>query len=195
MKKTTKITLAIVVLLLICSYIYYEMAQPVSYEAEEVTKVVEEEPEENPVEKLANELATRILGTKVEELKKDVVEQIRKDESNVKFSATDVFYTHDPSRANWDECMRTGGRRNINCDSWGPLQFKITTIQHFYKTLYNKEISQKEALLIALDEEKAVSLAQDIIINVEGGVYEWTTAHNRTEYYNTVIPFIRDLEK
>ena len=191
MKKRLIITI-LVLLILSGGYYYAESTNTVT--ADNVVEV-NEVPEATKIEKKAHELAVLLLGKKTKALKDEVLAQLLADESNVPFSDTDVFYTHDPSQANYDKCRAIGGRRNINCDSWGPLQFKITTVQHYYKTLYSEDISQKEALFIALDEEKATKLAQDIIFEVEGGIYEWSASSKHVEYYNAVIPFIRDLEK
>ena len=52
--------------------------------------------------------------------------------------------------------------------SIGQLQFQVKTIQYYSKKLYGQTITPKEAVLIALDYEKASKLATDIIFR-EGG--------------------------
>lgn len=47
--------------------------------------------------------------------------------------------------------------------SIGQFQFQKNTVIHFYKTLYGKTITQKEAVLIALDTDKAKALAIDVM--------------------------------
>jgi hypothetical protein len=189
-----KIILVIVLLVITggCAYAYFEQS-PTVHEATTATSTPQED-SQSIIERLAAKLAGEKVQARVDELKKEVVEKIRNDESGIAFSDGDVFYTHDPTESDYADCRRIGGKRAIDCDSWGPLQFKIPTIQHFYQTLYNEQISEKEALLVALDEEKATNLAIDIIINVEGGVYEWSSAYRREDYYNTIIPLIRDLD-
>jgi len=57
--------------------------------------------------------------------------------------------------------------------SVGQLQFQKATVIHYYKTLYNKDITGKEAILIALDTKKATDLAKDIIFREGGNVNDW----------------------
>lgn len=57
--------------------------------------------------------------------------------------------------------------------SIGQLQFQIKTVQHYEKTLHGKDISRKDAILIALDTELARALATEIIFDVEGGIWNW----------------------
>lgn len=57
--------------------------------------------------------------------------------------------------------------------SIGPLQFQKKTVQHYYKTLYSKEITGKEAVEIALSDEKASALAKDIIFTTDKGIQNW----------------------
>ncbi len=57
--------------------------------------------------------------------------------------------------------------------SVGNFQFQVATVQHFYQTLYNKKITQKEAVLIALDDEKARALAHDVIFKTDKGLSNW----------------------
>lgn len=47
--------------------------------------------------------------------------------------------------------------------SFGQFQFQKNTVIHFYKVLYGKVITPKEAVLIALDTDKARSLAIDVM--------------------------------
>lgn len=63
--------------------------------------------------------------------------------------------------------------------SIGSYQFQVKTIQHYYKTLYNQEISRKEAILIALDDEKARELASDIIFSDRDGIRNWLNCANK----------------
>ena len=53
------------------------------------------------------------------------------------------------------------------------------TIIHYYKTLYSKDITKKEAVLIALDNEKAEQLASDIIFETEKGYRNWLNCSNK----------------
>lgn len=66
-----------------------------------------------------------------------------------------------------------------NKPSIGVLQFQTKTVQHYYKTLYQKDITTKEAVEIALDKEKAFTLATDVIFNVDKGINNWLNCANK----------------
>lgn len=51
--------------------------------------------------------------------------------------------------------------------SIGAFQFQVSTVQHYYKSLYGKVLSDKEAVLIALDTVQARSLAIDVMFNTK----------------------------
>ncbi len=50
--------------------------------------------------------------------------------------------------------------------------FKKATVQHYYKALYGKDTTAKDAVLIALDTSKAAALAKDILFMTKDG---WRT--------------------
>jgi len=53
--------------------------------------------------------------------------------------------------------------------SLGSLQFQVTTVIHYYKTLYGKTITNQEAIAIATDDTRAVPLAKDILFSKGAG--------------------------
>lgn len=57
--------------------------------------------------------------------------------------------------------------------SIGNYQFQIGTVKHYYKTLKGIELTDKEAVLIALDDQKARELASDIIFQTKNGLDNW----------------------
>lgn len=57
--------------------------------------------------------------------------------------------------------------------SIGVYQFQKKTVIHYYKQFYNQELTGKEAILLALDEEKANELATKIIFEAENGLSNW----------------------
>lgn len=81
-----------------------------------------------------------------------------------------------------------------NEPSIGQFQFQRKTVQHYYKTLYAQDITRKEAVIIALDTEKARDLARDIIFKVKGGVFNWQNCANSTGIIPK-IEVIKELEK
>jgi len=105
---------------------------------------------------------TDTLTPKVNELKKELVEEIKSCESQG-YNEDFGLLTYDPHKTN----------KKVESPSIGLLQFKKSTVQYYYKTLYNKEITGKEAILIALDEELATQLASDIIFQTDKGLSDW----------------------
>ncbi len=65
--------------------------------------------------------------------------------------------------------------------SIGNFQFQVKTIQHYYKKFYGQNISQKEAILIALDDTKSTQLAHDILFKEKNG---WSNWYNTSKKYN-----------
>jgi hypothetical protein len=52
-------------------------------------------------------------------------------------------------------------------------QVPKATVQYYEKALYGKVVSAKEAVLIALDAERAKALATDTIFNMKNGENDW----------------------
>ena len=74
-----------------------------------------------------------------------------------------------------------------NKASIGSFQFQKATVIHYYKTLYQKDITGKESILIALDDEKAESLARDIIFTTEKGYSNWYNCSNKIKLQQTLL--------
>ena len=102
------------------------------------------------------------LTPKIEELKSKVVADIQKCESKG-FKESDGIIIFDSN----------------NKASIGTMQFQKSTIIHYYKVLYGQTITPKEAILIALDDEKAEALAHDIIFKDSKGVSNWYNCANK----------------
>lgn len=96
------------------------------------------------------------LAAKIETLKLTVVEKLKQCESH---EATEDDAVINPT---------DGGS-----PSFGLLQFKIATVQHYVKLFEGKDVTRYEALQIAMDEEKARALAEQIIFEEVGGVWNW----------------------
>lgn len=110
----------------------------------------------------AEALAKTMYGKSIEELKDGVVDQLVKCESG----GAEGLIVHDDNKA--------GTLARKDKVSIGVLQFKVSTVQHYMKTLYGVSISDKEAILLALDTEAAKKLAKDVIFKVKGGLFNWT---------------------
>ena len=113
---------------------------------------------------------------KIEDLKADVVERLKQCESREATEDDAVINPHD------------GGS-----PSFGLLQFKLATVQHYVKKFEGKDITRYEALQIAMDEERARALAKQVIFEEVGGVFNW---ENCTRIQNLAprIEVIRELE-
>ena len=96
------------------------------------------------------------LGKKVTELKAEIVETLRQCESSG-HSEDDGIIVFD-----------SNGQASI-----GNWQFQKKTVIHYYQKLYGLAITQKEAVLIALDDKKAATLTEKILFEVENGQDEW----------------------
>lgn len=105
---------------------------------------------------------TESLPSKIAELKRDVIAKLSGCES-AGFSEDDGILVFDTN----------------NKASIGVLQFQKTTVIHYYKTLYGKDITAKEAVLIALDKEQAFKLASDIIFTTPKGLTNWVNCTNK----------------
>jgi len=143
----------------------------------------------------ANTQQTKKVDSKIiKMMKRDVVEMVRYAEVNRELKDGELFYTNDPHSSISAKCNKRGGKRDISCDSWSIMQFKLPTIQYYYKRLYNIELTEKEALMVALDDEKAMALAEDIIFKIKGGIWEWGGSLKNKAYFIKQIPLIRGLE-
>lgn len=134
------------------------------------------------------------MEEKLEELKDEVRNKIMKIESGSIVTDTgEMFATFDPPRSKYEKCRRIGGKMDLECLSFGPLQFKIPTIIYYEKKINDRDVTEKEAFEIAHDLEEASRLFDDIIYNEEGGIWNWSAAKDDPEYYTNVIPIIRKL--
>jgi hypothetical protein len=96
------------------------------------------------------------LSIKVDELKSDMLDTLQACERS-KYTEDDGIIIFDSN----------------NKASIGTFQFQKATVIHYYKTLYGKDITGKEAVLIALDDNKARELAHDIIFSSKNGLSNW----------------------
>jgi len=128
----------------------------------------------NPVTIVKNvevkvDTSAAMLAEKIDSLEKAVVESVRKCEQG-KYVESDGLVTYDPQQ---------GGSSMEKIPSFGTLQFKKTTVIYYYKSLYNKVITGKEAILIALDDELSGQLAQDIMFKSKNMANDWLNCSNK----------------
>lgn len=78
--------------------------------------------------------------------------------------------------------------------SVGRFQFQINTVKHYYKVLYEQDITNSEAIAIAIDPDRATQLAKDIIFTTDAGVdSDWV---NCSKWHNLQreVDIIKKLE-
>lgn len=106
---------------------------------------------------------------KVEKLKDEVVNKIAKCESG--------NISQDVALVKYDNNSR-GTLTGKNVASLGVMQWKVGTVQHFYKQLYGKDLTNYEATVLALNNEEAKKLAKEAIFGIKGAVFHWTCAND-----------------
>lgn len=122
------------------------------YNGTEVTYAVETAPKDT-------------LEAKVEEFKTDLLDTLQACESAGRKESDGLIVFDSNAKA-----------------SIGTFQFQIGTVKHYYKKFNAKDITNKEAILIALDDDKARELADQIIFeNNEDGLRNW---YNCTKKHN-----------
>ncbi len=70
--------------------------------------------------------------------------------------------------------------------SIGQYMYQKDTVLYYYKTLYKKDITKKEAVLIALDSTKASDLTDDILYKTPNGYTNWLNCSNKYDIKNRV---------
>lgn len=130
----------------------------------------------------AEEKPAITLEAKVEALKTKIVEDIAECESENAPQESALIVYDNNSR---------GSLEGKHVPSIGVMQFKVSTVQSFWKTLYGKDITNYEATMIALDNEKAKALAKDAILKIKGAIWHWTCA---TDEMGTRVEIIRELQ-
>lgn len=101
------------------------------------------------------------LTGKVNQLKGELVKELRQCESQG-YKESDGLVTWDPNPKN----------KKVQIASFGLYQFKVSTVQFYYKKFYNKDVTGLEAIQIALSEEKSGELASEVIFR-DGALGNW----------------------
>lgn len=117
------------------------------------------------------------LKIKVDQLKGEIIADIKKGECG--------HYTDDDGIIIFD----SNKKASIGC-----YQFQKDTVIYYYKKFYGKDITGREAVLIALDDQKASELTYKIVFGEENG---WRNWYNTGKKYNLEarLKVIRELEK
>lgn len=124
---------------------------------------------------------------KIEVLKTDLVERLTQCEG-MHYTEEDAIVTYDN---NPKETLR-----GKNVWSFGLLQWKVSTIQSQVKLRDGKDITQKEAVLLALDTSEAQALAKYTIFSGKDakGIGHWHGCAEKHDLYGEV-KMIQRLEK
>lgn len=120
-----------------------------------------------------------ILAQKIETLKNAVVTDVGPNcESKGRKTSTDPVIILDTN----------------NKASIGVMQWQVSSIIHYYKTLYKRDLSAKEAVLVALDDEKAMALAKSVMFDTKNKASkDWYTCANKMNA-DARIDIIKSLE-
>jgi hypothetical protein len=118
-----------------------------------------------------------VLQNKIAEMKSDALASLRNCEANG-YKVDDAPIILDSNRKM----------------SIGLYMFQTATIQFYYKTLYNKDITTKQAVLIALDENSSTQLASDILFTTTKSSKNWFNCSKKLKLQNKV-DLIKQLEK
>jgi hypothetical protein len=117
------------------------------------------------------------MPEKIEALKDEVVNDLAKCESGGKKEEDGIVILD-----------------SNNKGSYGVMQWQKTSYQHYYKIMTGSEISGKDAIIDALDAEKAKKLAKYVIFETKSGVAkDWVVCdgkHKLQERVNIIKKLI-----
>lgn len=131
------------------------------------------------------------LQEKLSELKEGVLDDLKTAEIRG-YEHLDAIIVFDPRKKDLASCQRVGGVR-LHCYSFGPFNFKVATVQHYYEKFYGYTPTDKEAIDIALDNELSRELAHKVIFEEVGGINNWVNSARKIDAHSR-ITFIRGLE-
>ena len=131
-----------------------------------------------PVFLQAEDKSKAMFMSKVDKLKEEVANQLMACES--------AGHTEDDGIIIFDSNAKA---------SIGNFQFQKDTVIHYYKVLYGKTITPKEAVLIALDQDKARSLAIDVMFTTKNKAgRDWFNCANKLKL-DERIDIIKSIEQ
>lgn len=116
---------------------------------------------------------------KIEKLKDEVIDSISKQENELNI----------PSIPDDNKAKSLPLKDKV---SYGCMQFKIGTIEHYYSVLNLGPISDQDAAILAIQCDRAKALAKKIIFETQGGIFNWSVA---TKEMTAKIEIIKELMK
>lgn len=137
-----------------------------------------------------------VSQSKIDALKDQLAAIVHQGETKgLKVKQGEIFSSFDPNSKMRAACMQIGGRRQLDCESYGPYQIKIGTVQHYAVQVYGHEVTQLDAMTITTDPEKSKDFFVQCSLKVTGCAWNWTAANNNRVAVETLINVIRTLEQ
>lgn len=130
------------------------------------------------IEALVEKLSGEKLQEKIAELKHDLVRRLSEDCEAKGSKEPEGLIIFDKN-----------GEASI-----GALQFQVKTVQHYWKQFYGKTLSRKDAILKAVDTAEASTLAEKIIFDEIGGLWNWKNCAEKLQLSHEV-ELLRKLSK
>jgi hypothetical protein len=133
------------------------------------------------------------VSISVDEMKERLDEIVWGGESKKKvMKEGEILQTFDPNSAEYQECIRKGGRMPSYCISNGPRQIKLSMIQAYWPQVYDGEkISDLKAIEVMNSNEGSKQFFLDCAIKVEGCVWRWEAAKKHADEVEFLIKWIR----
>lgn len=120
-----------------------------------------------------------LKGKSVEDLKAEVIHDLASKENG---DGTELpVYLDDNSKGS----LPRKDKVSVGC-----MAFKISTVQRHFKAIHGKELNNLEAVLLALDCDKAKELAKEAIFGELNAIGEWMGA---TEKMKIKVSLIREM--
>ena len=123
-----------------------------------------------PLEYVAVAEAAELTPDKIEEMKSDVLNRLAKCENEA----------HKPI------VFDSNGKASV-----GDFQWQISSVQHYVQKRDGIKITEKDAVLLALDEVEARNLAAWVIFETENGVEKDWVNCNKWNQLQTLVNFIK----
>lgn len=124
------------------------------------------------------------MPAKIEALKDEVVKDLEACES--------VGHTEDDAIVVFDN-NKSGTLKKKDIPSFGVLQFKVSTVQDYKKLITGEVLTNKQAVLLALEAAEARNLAKSIIFETDGGLNNWLNC-SRKHGLQARVDLIKKLE-
>lgn len=122
------------------------------------------------------------LTPKIDQLKGELLKDMWDNER--------AGHDEDDALISWDP---NPNHKSVEIASVGTCQWKIPTMQESYLKHYGKQLTRKEAILVALDDNKCKELMATVIFTEENGWQKW---YNSGVKYNAKsrLAIIKQLE-